>query len=190
MSFHWSPRTHSHGPLSPEMERAGRAGGHSFRLCLGDCSGRSGIRHRRPRAARLAALFSAWGAAWSAWPTIIGEKSANGATTSSWRRFTSRARSLEPTGSLVLIGTIVTRLLADRAGREGTAVQMSTAAWLGRCLRMDGYHVRLLLMAGISGGFRIGLRHADRRDDLRHGGFGGRPKCAITRSFPAWWPAS
>jgi H+/Cl- antiporter ClcA len=56
---------------------------------------------------------------------------------------------------LVFIGTVVTHLFGGSAGREGTAVQMggSLAAWLGRRLRMDGYHMRLLLMAGISGGF-------------------------------------
>ena len=53
---------------------------------------------------------------------------------------------------LVLVATVGTHLFGGSAGREGTAVQMGggIASWLGRVLRLDP---RLLLMAGMSGGF-------------------------------------
>ncbi len=56
---------------------------------------------------------------------------------------------------LVLIGTIITHLFGGSAGREGTAVQMggSLAGGLGRWLKMSSADARILLMAGIAGGF-------------------------------------
>ncbi len=56
---------------------------------------------------------------------------------------------------LVLAGTVLTHLFGGSAGREGTAIQMggSLAAGLRRLLRLNWDDRRLLLMAGISGGF-------------------------------------
>jgi H+/Cl- antiporter ClcA len=56
---------------------------------------------------------------------------------------------------LVLIGTVLTHLFGGSAGREGTAVQMggSIASWICRKLHLEMKDVRLLLMAGIAGGF-------------------------------------
>lgn len=56
---------------------------------------------------------------------------------------------------LVLFGTIITHLFGGSAGREGTAIQMgaSLADGLRRALRLNGENRRLLIMAGISGGF-------------------------------------
>lgn len=56
---------------------------------------------------------------------------------------------------LVLIGTVITHLSGGSAGREGTAVQMggSLASAVGRWLRLSRADVRILLMAGIAGGF-------------------------------------
>ena len=56
---------------------------------------------------------------------------------------------------LVLLGTILTHLGGGSAGREGTAIQMgaSLADGLRRLLGLTGEDRRLLLMAGISGGF-------------------------------------
>jgi len=56
---------------------------------------------------------------------------------------------------LVLLGTIVTHLCGGSAGREGTAIQMgaSLADGVRRLLGLIGEDRRLLLMAGISGGF-------------------------------------
>ncbi len=66
-------------------------------------------------------------------------------------------RSLIPVrmAPLVLLGTIVTHLCGGSAGREGTAIQMgaSLADGLRRLLGLVGEDRRLLLMAGISGGF-------------------------------------
>lgn len=55
----------------------------------------------------------------------------------------------------VLLGTIFTHLCGGSAGREGTAIQMgaSLADGLRRVLGLTGEDRRLLLMAGISGGF-------------------------------------
>ncbi|MFN8440422.1 MAG: chloride channel protein [Caldilineaceae bacterium] len=55
----------------------------------------------------------------------------------------------------VLLGTIVTHLFGGSAGREGTAIQMgaSLADGVRRVLGLTGEDRRLLLMAGISGGF-------------------------------------
>lgn len=55
----------------------------------------------------------------------------------------------------VLMGTIITHLFGGSAGREGTAIQMgaSLADSLRRLLRLNGEDRRLLIMAGISGGF-------------------------------------
>ena len=54
---------------------------------------------------------------------------------------------------LIFVTTLLTHLVGGSAGREGTAAQMGggLAALLGRLLRLRD--VRLLLMAGISGGF-------------------------------------
>jgi len=56
---------------------------------------------------------------------------------------------------LVLLGTLITHLCGGSAGREGTAIQMgaSLADGLRRLLRLTADDRRLLLMAGISGGF-------------------------------------
>jgi H+/Cl- antiporter ClcA/CBS-domain-containing membrane protein len=56
---------------------------------------------------------------------------------------------------LVLAGTVVTHLFGGSAGREGTAIQMgaSLADGLRQVLRLDREDRRLMLMAGISGGF-------------------------------------
>ncbi len=56
---------------------------------------------------------------------------------------------------LVLVGTVVTHLFGGSAGREGTAIQMGTslADTLYRVLGLNSIDRRLMLMAGISGGF-------------------------------------
>ncbi len=56
---------------------------------------------------------------------------------------------------LVLLGTILTHLFGGSVGREGTAVQMgaSLADTLRRLFGLRGENRRLLIMAGISGGF-------------------------------------
>mgnify|MGYP001270351283 FL=1 len=56
---------------------------------------------------------------------------------------------------LVLFGTILTHLFGGSAGREGTAIQMgaSLADSLRRGLRISRDDRRLIIMAGISGGF-------------------------------------
>jgi H+/Cl- antiporter ClcA len=55
----------------------------------------------------------------------------------------------------VLFGTVVTHLFGGSAGREGTAIQMgaSLADGLRRLLRINGDDRRMLIMAGIAGGF-------------------------------------
>jgi H+/Cl- antiporter ClcA len=56
---------------------------------------------------------------------------------------------------LVLLGTLVTHLFGGSAGREGTALQTgaSLADQLTRPLRLGDHNRRILLMAGMSGGF-------------------------------------
>lgn len=56
---------------------------------------------------------------------------------------------------LVLLGTVATHLFGGSAGREGTAVQMggSLASSLGKWLGLTRGDTRILLMAGIAGGF-------------------------------------
>lgn len=56
---------------------------------------------------------------------------------------------------LILAGTVITHLFGGSAGREGTAIQMgaSLADTLRRILRLNPEDRRLILMAGISGGF-------------------------------------
>jgi H+/Cl- antiporter ClcA/CBS domain-containing protein len=56
---------------------------------------------------------------------------------------------------LILLGTVITHLFGGSAGREGTAIQMgaSLADTLRRALRLQPEDRRLILMAGISGGF-------------------------------------
>lgn len=55
----------------------------------------------------------------------------------------------------ILLGTVITHLFGGSAGREGTAIQMgaSLADGLRRLLKINGDDRRLLIMAGISGGF-------------------------------------
>ncbi len=56
---------------------------------------------------------------------------------------------------LILLGTFVTHLFGGSAGREGTAIQTgaSLADQLTRLFRLNAEDRRILLMAGISGGF-------------------------------------
>ena len=56
---------------------------------------------------------------------------------------------------LVLVGTLTTHLFGGSAGREGTALQMgaSLADGAARWFRLDRADRRLMIMAGISGGF-------------------------------------
>ena len=56
---------------------------------------------------------------------------------------------------LILVSTVATHLFGGSAGREGTAVQMgaSLADQLTRWLHLERHDRRILLMAGISGGF-------------------------------------
>lgn len=67
----------------------------------------------------------------------------------------NRARIPLRMAPLVLLGTILTHLGGGSAGREGTAIQMgaSLADGLRRASGLTGEDRRLLLMAGISGGF-------------------------------------
>jgi H+/Cl- antiporter ClcA len=55
----------------------------------------------------------------------------------------------------VLVGTLITHLFGGSAGREGTAIQMgaSLADGLRRLLNLKGEDRRLMIMAGIAGGF-------------------------------------
>jgi H+/Cl- antiporter ClcA len=56
---------------------------------------------------------------------------------------------------MVLVGTVLTHVFGGSAGREGTAVQMgaSLTDWLSHRLRLDRQTRRLLLAAGVAGGF-------------------------------------
>ena len=56
---------------------------------------------------------------------------------------------------MVLVTTLLTHLCGGSAGREGTAVQMGGAvsAWLGRIFLLTPQKQRMLLMAGMAGGF-------------------------------------
>lgn len=56
---------------------------------------------------------------------------------------------------LILLGTVITHLFGGSAGREGTAVQMgaSLADSVQRLLKLSPEDRRLIIMAGISGGF-------------------------------------
>ena len=56
---------------------------------------------------------------------------------------------------MVLVSTLLTHLCGGSAGREGTAVQMGGAisAWLSRLFSLTPTQRRMLLMAGIAGGF-------------------------------------
>jgi H+/Cl- antiporter ClcA len=56
---------------------------------------------------------------------------------------------------MVLLGTILTHLFGGSAGREGTAVQMAASMtdWLSHRLRLSAPKRRLLLAAGVAGGF-------------------------------------
>jgi H+/Cl- antiporter ClcA len=56
---------------------------------------------------------------------------------------------------LVLLGTTISHLFGASVGREGTAVQMGSALvdQLTLLFRLDGSDRRIMLMAGISGGF-------------------------------------
>jgi len=69
----------------------------------------------------------------------------------------SRPASIIPlrTAPLVFLGTLLTHLGGGSAGREGTAVQMSTALadQLNRWFKLSKSDRQLLLLCGISGGF-------------------------------------
>lgn len=56
---------------------------------------------------------------------------------------------------MVLVTTLLTHLCGGSAGREGTAVQMGGAvsAWLARTFSLTPHRQRMLLMAGMAGGF-------------------------------------
>ncbi len=56
---------------------------------------------------------------------------------------------------MVLVGTVLTQLFGGSAGREGTAIQMgaSLADSLKRILQLEARDHRLMIIAGISGGF-------------------------------------
>lgn len=56
---------------------------------------------------------------------------------------------------LVVFGTVVTHLFGGSAGREGTAVQIGggVAGFLGRVTGIAPAETRVLLMAGVAGGF-------------------------------------
>ncbi len=56
---------------------------------------------------------------------------------------------------LVLFGTIMTHLFGGSAGREGTAVQMSSsfAEYVGKKLKLDQVDRKIILISGISAGF-------------------------------------
>ena len=56
---------------------------------------------------------------------------------------------------LVFVGTLATHLFGGSSGREGTAIQMagSLADQVNRILRLSPDNRRILIMAGISGGF-------------------------------------
>ncbi len=56
---------------------------------------------------------------------------------------------------LILVGTVVTHLFGGSAGREGTAIQMgsSLADGLTRRLKLKPEDRRMMIIAGISGGF-------------------------------------
>lgn len=56
---------------------------------------------------------------------------------------------------LVFVGTVVTHLFGGSAGREGTAIQMSGSLTDGfsRLVRLDPDDRRLMLIAGLAGGF-------------------------------------
>lgn len=75
------------------------------------------------------------------------------------RRDDEAAGTFEPVPAImapfVLLGTWATHLFGGSAGREGTAVQMggSLGDVLGRLVRSEGGERRMLLIAGISGGF-------------------------------------
>ncbi|PJF27328.1 MAG: hypothetical protein CUN53_04480 [Phototrophicales bacterium] len=68
---------------------------------------------------------------------------------------TNKARIPFRMAPLILLGTVITHLFGGSAGREGTAVQMgaSLADSLQRVLRLSPEDRRLIIMAGISGGF-------------------------------------
>ena len=56
---------------------------------------------------------------------------------------------------VILITTIITHLFGGSAGREGTAVQIggSTAAFIGKWLKLNEEDTKILLIAGIAAGF-------------------------------------
>ena len=127
----------------------------------------------------LAAVPAAGGrAVSSACSTTTSARGARAATTCCSTKSTSRRRRALAHGPAILLSTVATHLFGGSAGREGTAVQMggSLAAWLGtaRC-DWTGSHTRILLMAGISAGFRRGVRNAAGRHGVRPGGAGRRP---------------
>src|SRR3712207_9200085 len=56
---------------------------------------------------------------------------------------------------LVFFGTVVTHLLGGSAGREGTGVQIGASIGenIGKLLKLNKYENRIIIMAGVSGGF-------------------------------------
>ncbi len=68
---------------------------------------------------------------------------------------TNQSRIPRRMAPMILLGTVATHLFGGSAGREGTALQMgaSLADALRQALRLDRHDRRLMLMAGIAGGF-------------------------------------
>ena len=56
---------------------------------------------------------------------------------------------------MVMLGTVLTHLFGGSAGREGTAVQVgaSITDWISHRLKLDPRQRRLMLAAGVAGGF-------------------------------------
>ncbi len=56
---------------------------------------------------------------------------------------------------LILFSTVITHLFGGSAGREGTALQMggSIASGFAKLFRLNDHDVRIMLMAGLAGGF-------------------------------------
>lgn len=77
---------------------------------------------------------------------------------------------------LILGGTLVSHLFGASVGREGTAVQMGAALsdQLTGPFRLTSEERRILLMAGMSAGFRIGVWHTAGGRGIWAGGAGHR----------------
>ena len=92
----------------------------------------------------IGGLYHVWGKSVEAGNNLLLERIHNPAAAIPFRM-----------APLVLIGTVVTHLFGGSAGREGTAVQMggTLANLVSKPLRLSPEEHRLLIMAGISGGF-------------------------------------